>query len=255
MQNPLTELRVKNCLGVPGYSWTEPFSGKYDNDRNLTILDIVNPYDCTIETLCYVITESFDYLWMSWHMNRLLCKWFKFPINSLALVRLRPGFYKSISIYTSDSAVRCWSSEQGNIQSKFPLVIPIRCSTSMRGSFLTDFLLLEIRASPMHSKELPDFEGKLTIRQDDQFVFNSEFNKSNTVSIYSVEGNSIYAISLSPESSLCSKQVKTYLKKLHKWSKNPNILPPVQYHRGSLELSHSNVLQKIVYDFYILTED
>lgn len=253
MQNPLTELRVKNCLGVPGYCWTEPFSGQYDNDQNLTILDIVNPYDRTIETLCYVAVESLDYIWMSRHMNRLLCKWFKFPINSLALVRLRPGPYKLISIYRgTDSAVRFWSSEQGNIQSKFPLMFPIR--TTARGSFLTDFLLLETI-----SKELPDFEGKLTIRQDDQLVFYREFNSSDSLCIYSGEGHWIYAISLSPkvsaESSLCSKQVKTYLKKLHKWSKNPNVLLPLQYHRGSLEISCSEALRKILYDFYILRED
>lgn len=239
MEEPLNELKLKNCCGISGYSWFERIeTGLHHNERQLTILDAIQPYT-EIDRDVYLISWGGYSIFMSQRINQMLCRWFKFPDTCLALVRLRPGPYKCLHFPVSHAALRFWTPyvDESIFQSSFPLFVNIR-SSYLRREFLCDFVILELG----HSHSLFDLVGSLAIENDKQeVVFHKTFNVDDAVCVFKADNWSIFAISLSPhQEDSNSNQLKTYLRQLHRWSKNPDVLlPSVNSYRG-LILSDTN---------------
>lgn len=256
MEEPFNRLKLKNCCGIPGYSWYESVETElHHNERQLTIIDAIQS-NTEINQSVYLLTYDNESIFMSQRINRMLCRWFKFPAACLALVRLRPGPYKCVHFCVSHAALGFWTPSFGEriVQSSFPSFVNIRSSFIIR-DFLCDFVLLELR----HSHSLFDLVGNLAIENDKQeVVFNKTFNVDDAVCVFKIDNWSVFAISLSSDQEDCnSKQFKTYLRQLHRWSKNPDVLlPSINSHQGLLRFKYSFDMSGISdYDWYILAKN
>lgn len=255
MEETFNQLKLKTCRGIPGYSWVETIkTGLHHNERQLTIIDAIQPYT-DIHHSVYLLSCNNYAIFMSQRINQMLCKWFKLSTSCIALVRLRPGQYKCVHFSVSHAALRFWTPSfgEGFIQSEFPSFTYIR-SSSIRGTFLCDFVILEIK----HSGDLFDLAGSLTIANDNEVVFQKTFDCNDAVCVFKADCWSIFSISLSQnQEDINSCQFKTYLRQLHQRSKHPEEFPlSANSHRGSLQFQYSfDKSATTAYDWYILAEE